>query len=607
MKMKKVVAIALTALLGALSANAAVIFKDVFDGGEAGPGDLNQNLVARQAGGTTSSTYTLNGTLNASTEILSGVVLSKIDIAAGNDFALLDLDTDFGPSLAGHVWSISYDGDLINSGASGPEGFGGWAGFFIGGTRGFGADFGVIFRPDGAYSVFSGFTEIDLGTGLSGVTEAYSVKATFNETLNTVSLFHMSSGGGTNLLGTYPQVFAGGSRYVQFRSHVDGGDEAMIIDSYLDNVMIETLPVPTPPYVFHDSFDTGDTNINVNIESRQADGAIFSEYFSTNGGYSISGNKLLVEDTFSKMQSTANFAPWAVGRDFELSFKLTMTHTGTGWVSIHLLDDGYGPWGNNDFGVLARGLESATAFLIGDLADTNDPNHLADISVIEMTQLLGYEYDKSEEHAIQFVSTASVDGTNSYDFVVDGVVIRSNLLYADNDDTVRRIDFFTTFAEGVTGGAFIEDLSLKLIEGATYEDWVVDDTGLTVGVNDARTADPDKDSMDNLLEYALGGDPLVDDAESFLPTFSGRVESGGTNYLNYVYRRRVDAGLRGLAYSVNVKFNLETDPWSDLGDFFEENDSPIDLKFVSVANYIPLSHSDEAFVTLKVTEEIAIP
>ncbi|RKX37908.1 MAG: hypothetical protein DRP64_16580, partial [Verrucomicrobia bacterium] len=397
----------------------------------------------------------------------------------------------------------------------------------------------------------------------------------------------------------------GGSRYVQFRSHVDGGDETMIIDSYLDNVMIETLPVPTPPYVFHDSFDTGDTNINVNIESRQAEGFIFSEYFSTNGGYSISGNKLLVEDRFSKMQSTANFAPWIVGRDFELSFKLTMTHTGVDWVSIHLLDDGYGPWGNNDFGVLARGLGSPTAFLIGDLADTNDPNHLADISVIEMTQLLGTNYSKAEEHTIQLVSTASVDGTNSYDFVVDGVVIRSDLLYADIDDTVRRIDFFTTFATNNPGGALIEDLSLKLIEGATYEDWVAD-YGLS-GSDTNRTADLEYggmgDGMDNLLEYALGGNPTNDDAAAIMPTTPGLMESGGTNYLVYVYRRRVDAPQRGLDYSVNLKFNLVTDPWSDLGYFFEVNDSPIDLKFVLITNHIPLSHSDEAFITLKVTEE----
>jgi len=108
--------------------------------------------------------------------------------------------------------------------------------------------------------------------------------------------------------------------------------------------------------------------------------------------------------------------------------------------------------------------------------------------------------------------------------------------------------------------------------------------------------------MDNLLEYALGGNPTNDDAAAFMPTTPGIMESGGTNYLVYTYRRRTDDGERKLDYNVNVKYNLITDPWAEIGDLFEEGSGPINSQFELVTNNIPTVYSDEAFIQLKVTE-----
>ena len=41
-----------------------------------------------------------------------------------------------------------------------------------------------------------------------------------------------------------------------------------------------------------------------------------------------------------------------------------------------------------------------------------------------------------------------------------------------------------------------------------YDSWAVDQ-GLTAGVNDGKTQDPDGDGVTNLMEYALGGNPLL--------------------------------------------------------------------------------------------------
>ncbi len=65
--------------------------------------------------------------------------------------------------------------------------------------------------------------------------------------------------------------------------------------------------------------------------------------------------------------------------------------------------------------------------------------------------------------------------------------------------------------------------SVELIQGvllAGYETWVTNSTqGLTVGVNDSSSADPDGDGISNLVEFALGGAPMVSSA-TILPTFS---------------------------------------------------------------------------------------
>lgn len=61
--------------------------------------------------------------------------------------------------------------------------------------------------------------------------------------------------------------------------------------------------------------------------------------------------------------------------------------------------------------------------------------------------------------------------------------------------------------------------------------------------------DYEPDGMDNLLEYAPGGNPASNDAPGLLPVSSIATEAG-TNWLVYIYKRRTDAAERGLNYQV---------------------------------------------------------
>jgi len=76
---------------------------------------------------------------------------------------------------------------------------------------------------------------------------------------------------------------------------------------------------------------------------------------------------------------------------------------------------------------------------------------------------------------------------------------------------------------------------------------------------------------------------------------------GGTNYLDYVYRRRVDAAARGLDYDVNYTIDLVGGPITNPANNVTGT-APIDSDFESVSNPIPTIYFDEGFFRLDVTE-----
>lgn len=94
---------------------------------------------------------------------------------------------------------------------------------------------------------------------------------------------------------------------------------------------------------------------------------------------------------------------------------------------------------------------------------------------------------------------------------------------------------------------------------AGYAIWALQNS-LTEGVNDDLMDDAEAgggDGMVNLVEYALGGDPLVDDAAAILPV-SAVMEANGTNGLYYIQNRRTDDP--SLSYTVLQGTDLLSDP-----------------------------------------------
>ncbi|VGO18636.1 BNR-4 repeat-containing protein [Pontiella sulfatireligans] len=105
------------------------------------------------------------------------------------------------------------------------------------------------------------------------------------------------------------------------------------------------------------------------------------------------------------------------------------------------------------------------------------------------------------------------------------------------------------------------------------------------------------DGMVNLVEYALGGNPLVDDATTKLPTI-GISEEGGTNWFNYIYNRRLDASARNLTYEVFVTTNLVSGAWTNTTE--EAGLAVINADFESVTNRVSNEVEMQQFMKLEI-------
>ena len=155
----------------------------------------------------------------------------------------------------------------------------------------------------------------------------------------------------------------------------------------------------------------------------------------------------------------------------------------------------------------------------------------------------------------------------------------------------------TTATNGIDVDVGLRSFTVVPVAGQKSYAYWAENQGLTNGVDDAFDADPDGDGMVNLLEYALGGHALSNDAALYLP--SGRLaQDTGTNYLNLVYRRRIDAETRGLNYFVGSSTNLMTAALTNATE--EAGSGALDAYFEAVTNRIPLDSELHQYMQLKV-------
>jgi len=124
-----------------------------------------------------------------------------------------------------------------------------------------------------------------------------------------------------------------------------------------------------------------------------------------------------------------------------------------------------------------------------------------------------------------------------------------------------------------------------------YDIWAAD---WGVDLSD-RQADYEGDGLDNLLEYALGGNPTLDDAAAVSPFF--KVEAG---VATHIYNRRTAAAISELSYDLLINTDLVAGSWTPIGETGVGD--PGIPGFESVTNEIPVVGLNVGFVKLEVTE-----
>ena len=131
-----------------------------------------------------------------------------------------------------------------------------------------------------------------------------------------------------------------------------------------------------------------------------------------------------------------------------------------------------------------------------------------------------------------------------------------------------------------------------------YTDWT-DAFGLT-GSDTNLTANPDGDALNNLYEYALGGDPTNGSHTGHDSSYQ-TVEDGGTNWVEYVHAKRNDAAALGLDYHLELCNDLAGGSWTNDG-YTVSGTGVLDAEFDSVTNRISTAAENQQFLKLIINQ-----
>ncbi len=101
---------------------------------------------------------------------------------------------------------------------------------------------------------------------------------------------------------------------------------------------------------------------------------------------------------------------------------------------------------------------------------------------------------------------------------------------------------------------------LAVTPGSYYAYWSASYPSLGTATN--LLDNPDSDALNNLGEYAFGGDPANELDVGYVP-FGVTASDGGTNYIDYVYIRRKDNSQRGLSYVLKLNDDLVHGRWTN--------------------------------------------
>ncbi|MDF7823556.1 hypothetical protein P4B35_05985 [Pontiellaceae bacterium B12227] len=131
------------------------------------------------------------------------------------------------------------------------------------------------------------------------------------------------------------------------------------------------------------------------------------------------------------------------------------------------------------------------------------------------------------------------------------------------------------------------------------ETWRVEYFGFADDAADgANSANPDGDSANNLWEYGLGGNPTNAADIGYVAT-AGTLDEDGTNFMEYVYARRIGSEAE-LDYNLEAASNLVSNDWNTAEYTELPMAGSLDAEFEAVTNRIDTTGKTNEFIRLKI-------
>ena len=137
----------------------------------------------------------------------------------------------------------------------------------------------------------------------------------------------------------------------------------------------------------------------------------------------------------------------------------------------------------------------------------------------------------------------------------------------------------------------VTPISVPATPATPYSIWAA-----SYSLVNGSTGDDDNDGLSNLHEYALRGNPTNSASQGYIQYKT--LQSGETNWFDYVYARRTTPG-NGLTYIFEVTTNLVNGIWTTNG-FTTLPAVPLDADFEIVTNRINTAGHAEQFIRLRI-------
>ncbi|MDF7826863.1 hypothetical protein P4B35_22740, partial [Pontiellaceae bacterium B12227] len=177
---------------------------------------------------------------------------------------------------------------------------------------------------------------------------------------------------------------------------------------------------------------------------------------------------------------------------------------------------------------------------------------------------------------------------DGFGLFLDGSNLVGNLSYEYPGTTLQS---FRLSSPDTASGVWYDDISIVALQNTNappvdpYIDWTIE-MGLDE-TNNGQGDDPDGDGNDNLMEYAVGGDPLVVDKAALL------ANDGAFFY--HIHKERTDDA--NLTYTVELDDNLVASDWGTAG-ITNVGESALVDNYKTVTNRTDLNNQE--FIKLSV-------